>query len=99
MWIVAGSPLRSELALEQRHAGNGEGGVATLVALAAAGPGERLLHVVAGDYAEGAGHAGFQLDILDPTGGLGADEVVVVGLAADDDAETGDAPRRCAAVR
>ena len=32
-----------------------------------------------------------QLDVLDAAGGLGADEVVVVGLAADHDAEAGDA--------
>ena len=61
-----------------------------LVALAAAGPGERLLHRVAGDHAEGAGHAGLQLHVLDPARGLGADEVVVVGLAADHDPEAGD---------
>ena len=46
---------------------------------------------VAGDHAEGAGDAGFQLHVLDAAGRLGADEVVVVGLAADDDAQAGDA--------
>ena len=92
-------------ALQQRHAGDGEGGVAALVALAAAGPGQGLLHVVAGDDAEGAGDAGLQLDVLDAAGRLGADEVVVVGLAADDDAEAGDAGelaglrRRCLAAK
>ena len=81
----------AQLALQERHAGDGEGGVAALVPLATAGPGERLLHVVAGNDAEGAGDAGLELDVLDAAGRLGADEVVVVGLAADDDAETGDA--------
>ncbi len=71
--------------------------MATLVALAcaawrrAAGAGERLLHSLAGEHAESAGHAGVQLHAHDPAGGLGADEVVVVGLAADHGAEAGNA--------
>src|SRR3954468_24003093 len=64
-----------ELALQHGHAGDRESGVAALVPLAAAGPGQRLLHRVAGDDAEGAGHSGLQLDVLDAAGGLGADEV------------------------
>ena len=85
------TPAVAGLALQQGHAGDGEGGVAALVALVAAGAGQGLLHVVAGDDAEGAGDAGRQLHVLDAAGRLGADEVVVVGLAADDDAEAGDA--------
>src|SRR5690242_16538321 len=84
-------PESAGFAFEERHAGDGEGGVAALVALVAAGAGQGLLHVVAGDDAEGAGDAGRQLDVLDAARRLGADEVVVVGLAADDDAEAGDA--------
>src|SRR5215203_1959126 len=84
-------PESAGLTLEQGHAGDGEGGVAALVALVAAGAGQGLVHVVAGDDAEGAGDAGRQLDVLDAASGLGADEVVVVGLAANDDAEAGDA--------
>src|SRR3954454_8534397 len=81
----------ADLALEQGHAGDGEGGVAALVALVAARARQRLVHAVAGDDAEGAGDAGLQLHLLDPARRLGANEVVVVGLAADDDAEAGDA--------
>ena len=81
---------QAEGALQQRHPRRGQGRVAALVALAAAGPGQRLLHRVAGDDAEGAGHPGLELDVLDPARGLGADEVVVVGLAADHDPEAGD---------
>src|SRR3954453_2641306 len=84
-------PGSADLALEQGHAGDGEGGVAALVALVAAGAGQCLVHVVAGDDAEGAGDAGLQLHLLDAVRRLGADEVVVVGLAADYDAEAGDA--------
>ena len=83
---------------------HGLGGVRALVALAAAGAGERLLHVLDGQHAERARHAGAQLDVLDPARGLGADVVVVVGLAADHRAEAGDAgvaaasrPGSCAA--
>src|SRR3954470_8202909 len=81
------APSSADLALEQGHAGNGEGGVAALVALVAAGSGQRLVQVVAGDDSEGAGDIGLQLHLLDAARRLGADEVVVVGLAADDDAE------------
>src|SRR5215218_7214058 len=83
-------PESAGLALQQGHAGDGEGGVAALVALVAAGAGQCLLHVVTGDYPKSAGDAGRQLHVLDAARGLGADEVVVVGLAADDDAEAGD---------
>src|SRR3954452_929852 len=62
-----------------------------LVALAPAGTRERLVHVLHGEDAEGARHAGAQLHVLDAAGGLAADEVVVVGLAADHRAEAGDA--------
>src|SRR6476620_853086 len=75
----------ARFALEERHAGDGEGGVAALVALVAAGAGQGLLHVVAGNDAEGAGDAARQLHVLDASRRLGADEVVVVGLAADED--------------
>ena len=87
---------------------DGVGGVAALVALVAPGPRQRLLHRVAGEHAEGAGDAGVELDVLDAARGLGADEVVVVGLAADHGAEAGDpgdvagadqASRRAAARR
>src|ERR1700761_5922825 len=47
-------------ALQQRHPCNGERGVAALVALVAARPGQRLLHRVAGDHAERARHPGPQ---------------------------------------
>ena len=80
-----------DLAAQQGHPRDRERGVAALVALVAAGPRQRLLHRVAGDHAEGAGHAGLELHVLDPARRLGADEVVVVGLAADHDAEAGDA--------
>ena len=45
----------------------------------------------AGDHPEGAGHPGVELDALGAGGDLGADVVVVAGLAADHDPETGDA--------
>src|SRR3954447_1664086 len=81
----------AELALQQRHARARQRRVAALVALAAPRRGQRLVHVVAGDHAESAGHAGLELDLLDPPRRLGADEVEVVGLAADHDAQAGDA--------
>ena len=89
--MVAGARLgiRHSPRLQQGHPRHGQGRVPALVALVAAGPGQRLLHRVAGDDAERAGHPGFQLDVLDPAGGLGADEVVVVGLTADHDPEAG----------
>src|ERR1700744_4094813 len=74
-------------ALQQRHPRNGERRVAALVPFVAARPRQRLLHRVAGDHAEGAGHAGLKLDVLDPPRRLAADEVEVGGLAADHDAE------------
>ena len=52
--------------------------------------GQRLLHRVDGEHAEAAGHAGLELDVLDPARGLAADVVVVVGLAADHRAEADD---------
>ena len=66
-------------------------GVLALVALAAARPRERLLHGLDREHAERARHAGRELDVLDPARRLGADVVVVVGLAADHRAEAGDA--------
>src|SRR5262249_1843987 len=81
----------AQLPPQQRHPRHGQRGVAALVALVAAGAGERLLHRVAGDHAEGAGDTGGELRVLDATGRLGADEVLVVGLAADADAEAGAA--------
>src|SRR4051794_4761456 len=61
--------------------------MAPLVALAAAGAGQRLVHVLDGQHAERARDAGAQLHVLDPARRLGADVVVVIGLAADDGAE------------
>src|SRR4051812_1769075 len=86
---LAARAFSADLALEQGHAGDGQRRVAALIALVAAGAGEGLVHAVAGDDAEGARDAGLQLHLLDAARGLGADEVVVVGLAADDDAEAG----------
>src|ERR1700712_1887049 len=63
--------------LHQRHPRNGERRVAALIAFVAARPGQRLVHRVAGDDAEGAGHAGLQLDVLDATRRLAADEIEV----------------------
>src|SRR4051794_33512883 len=80
-----------QFAPERRHAQHGLGGVAALVALAAARARERLVHVLDGQHAERARHAGAQLDVLDAARGLGADVVVVVGLAADAAAQAGDA--------
>src|SRR5262249_5288428 len=51
-------PIGTDLALEQGHAGNRERSIAALIALVAAGAGQRLFHGVAGDHAEGAGDAG-----------------------------------------
>ncbi len=62
------------------------------MALAAARPRERLLHRGYGQHAEGAGDAGVEADPGDARGGLLADVVIVVGLAADDGAEAGDPP-------
>ena len=81
----------SQRALQPRERDDGLGRVRALVALAAAGAGQRLIHVLDRQHAERARHAGAQLDVLDPAGGLGADVVVVVGLAADDRAEAGHA--------
>ena len=66
------------------------GGAAAGVAALASSPGLRLLHRVAGDHPEGAGHAGVQRDLLDTARGLRADVVVMIGLTADHRAETGD---------
>src|SRR5207302_11293681 len=65
--------------------------MATLVALVAAAARERLLHRLAREHAEGAGHAGFQLHAHHAARGLGADELVVVGLAPDHSSEARDA--------
>src|SRR3954471_5309300 len=61
------------------------------VALAAARPGQGLLHRVDGQHPERARDARAQLDVLDAARGLLADPVVVVGLPADDRAQAGDA--------
>src|SRR5262249_51815463 len=85
----------SGLALERFgqfcHPHDGGSGVPSLIALVAAGSGLGLLARIAGDHPEGAGNAGVELDPLDAARGLGADVVVVIGLAADHDAEAGDA--------
>ena len=57
-WMVEDRGAQASCALEQRHPGHGQSRVPALVAFVAAGPGEGLVHVVAGDHAEGAGHAG-----------------------------------------
>ncbi len=94
-WIRTPSPRARPAALERglqpRQRDHGLGGVGALVALAAAGAGERLVHVLDRQHAERARDAGAQLHVHDPARGLGADVVVVVGLAADDRAEAGDA--------
>src|SRR5436309_14263137 len=69
--------------------------MATLVALVAAAARERLLHRLAGEHAEGAGHAGVQLYAHHAARSLGADELVVVGLAPDHSSQArhaGEAP-------
>ena len=66
-------------------------GVLALVALAAAGARQRLLHVLDREHAERARDAGRELHVPDPARRLGADVVVVVGLAADHGPEAGDA--------
>ena len=81
----------SRAAAQPRERDDGLGGVPARVALVAAGARERLLHRVDRQHAERARHAGAQLDVLDAARGLGADPVVVVGLAADHRAEAGDA--------
>src|SRR6185312_4287085 len=80
----------ADSALQQRHPRNGERRVAALIAFVAARPGQRLLHRVAGDHAECAGHAGPQLDVLDSPRRLAADEIEMGRLAADHDTEAGD---------
>ena len=71
---------------------------AALVALAAASARERLLHRLAREHAERAWHAGVQLHSHQAPRRLRADEVVVVGLAADHGPQAGDA-REAAAAR
>src|SRR5215207_8095548 len=80
-----------ELAAQRRHAEHRVGRVLALVALAPAGAGERLVHVVDGEDAERARHARVERHAGDPARRLGTDEVVVVGLAADHRAEAGHA--------
>ena len=87
----AGQPSSSD---QQRHPHHRDCRVAALVALVAAGALERLVHVLDREHAEGAGHAGLELDLLDTARRLGADVVVVAGLAADHGAEAGDAVKR-----
>src|SRR5918996_981599 len=78
----------SDLAPQRHHPRDGLSGVAALVALLAARPRLGLLAGVAGDHPEGAGNAGVELDALDSPRGLGADVVVVIGLAANHHPET-----------
>src|SRR3954447_8657979 len=76
---------------QERHPHRDHGRPAALVALAAARAGERLVHVLGRDHPEGAGHPGIELDPLGSGRDLVADVVVVAGLTADYDAQTGDA--------
>ena len=76
---------------QRGHPQDDLGRVVARVAVVAARARQRLLHVLDGQDAERARHAGAQLDVLDPARRLVADVVVVVGLAADDRAEAGDA--------
>ena len=57
---MPGASLRGQLAAQRRHAQHRAGGVLALVALAVARAGERLLHRVHGQHAEGARHAGVE---------------------------------------
>src|ERR671939_1002109 len=83
--------LARELAAELGHSEDGPRGVLALLALSPARPRERLLHRVAGQHAERAGDAGVELHARDPARRLGADVLVVVGLAPDHRAEAGHA--------
>src|SRR4051812_37309863 len=65
--------------------------MAPRISLAAAGPGQRLIHVLHGQDAEAAGHARGELDLHETARALAADVVVVRRLAADDRAEGRDA--------
>src|SRR5439155_26040216 len=67
------------------------GRVVALIALPAAGAGQRLVHVLDGQDPEGAGHAGIELGSLDPVRSSLADVVVVVGLAPDHGSQAYDA--------
>src|SRR3954454_24868105 len=87
-WVLH---LGAEIPLERGELEHGLGGVLALVALAAAGAGEGLVHVLHGEDAERARDARAQLYVLDPAGCLVADVVVVRRLAADDRPEAGDA--------
>ena len=84
-------PDPRQLRADRSHRHDGLGGVAALVALVAARARQRLLHVRHRQHPERARHAGLQLDRLDPARRLGADVVVVVGLAADDRPQARDA--------
>src|ERR1700733_11697910 len=71
--------------------------MATLVALIAAGTCQRLLHARAREHAKRARYAGIQLHAHHAVGRLTADEIVVVGLAANDRPQardSGEAPAR-----
>src|SRR4029079_19744668 len=65
---------------QEGHPHDRVGRVAALVALVAAGAGERLLHRLAGNNAERTGKPGLELDLLEPASGLRADVVVVARL-------------------
>src|SRR5262245_1424508 len=84
------SSRSAEPLAKQRHPDRDQGRAAALVALASARAGQRLVHVLGGDHAESAGHAGVELDALRAGGDLVADVVVVAGLPADDNTEAGD---------
>src|SRR3954454_14656094 len=69
--------------------------MAPRVALAAPGPGQRLVHVLDGEHAEAARHARQELHVHESAGALAADVGVVRRLAADDRAArryAGEAP-------
>ncbi len=89
---------RSELVAQAREREHGVRRLGAVVALAPTGALERLVQRIDRQHAKRARDAGAQLDVLDAARALGADIVVVIGLAADDRAEAGDA-RVAAALR
>ena len=80
-----------QLRAQRGHPQHRLGGVSALIALAAAGAGQRLLHRLAREHSKRTWHAGVERYLLDPAGGLGADVVVVAGLAPDHCSQTGHA--------
>src|SRR6185312_10456382 len=90
-WLARWASARGELATQRCHPQRRLGGVATLVALAPARARERLLHRRARQHAERARDARVELHAHHAAGRLRADEVVVVGLAADHRAKADDA--------